>query len=353
KGTSQVVVTVVAGTGISSVSPSGIVSVLYGDALPLSCVAAVGYFFDHWLQDGSEVSRQQNFTLYNITSNTTLTAVGIENTTEYTVAIITNAPGVTSVSGAGRYRVGTQQTINCVVASGYSFVAWTENNALGEVISNSNPFTLVVNRDITLYPLCEAEGGDSWFMYFAIQQPSWGHIEDNDDPPSVFNDRDWYEFSSGEAKEFIAVPASGYEFVKWLFNGENFSGNTRRQITWDFDETTDADGTLTAVFQVQTTPTNTLHLMVSQRFIDVHASLYVKIGSGAETSYSFSSTSDEQSISIPQGASVRLRVEWDDLFYPSRLKWFNYGTSSSEGSANPYTFSLNADKYLVCSLRAG
>ena len=219
------------------------------------------------------------------------------------------------------------------------------------MISNSREFSLTVNRDITLYPLCESQGGDSWFMYFAIVQPAWGHIEDGDGV--TFNNGDWFEFIDGELEEYIAVPASGYEFVKWLFNGEDFSGNTNRQITWTYDPAEHADGTLTAVFQEQTTPTNTLHLMVSQRFIDVHASLYVKIGSGAETSYSFSSTSDEQSISIPQGTSVSLRVEWDDLFYPSQLKWFNYATSSSEGSANPYTFNLNADKYLVCSLQAG
>ena len=352
RGAGQVTIRVLAGTGIASVSPAGYNLVYVGTGIRLSCVVQAGYFFNCWQNGaGTVISLQQDFTLANVTASDTITAVGVEDTTEYTVIIISNAAGVSGVSGAGKYRFGRVATINCTVASGYRFVAWTENNWQGEVISESNPFSLTVNRDITLYPLCESEGGDSWFIYFAIQQPTWGYIRDDND--QILHDGDWDEFIEGEVRRYTAVPATGYEFVKWLFNGEDFQGSTNQEIPWYYDQTTDADGILTAVFKVQTTPTNTLHLMVSQRFIDVHASLYVKIGSDAETSYSFSSTSDEQSISIPQGVSVRLRVEWDDLYYPSQLQWFNYATSSSEGSANPYTFNLNADKYLICSLQAG
>jgi hypothetical protein len=352
----QVTIIVQAGRGIASVSPAGSNQVYYGGNIYLSCVVQTSpnrYIFSHWQNSqGVVVSRQQSFTLANITAGDTITAVAELDTTQYTVTIITNAAGVTSVTGAGTYTFGTEVTIDCVIdTSNYQFSAWTENNALGEVISNSKRFTLVVNRDITLYPLCESTGGDSWFMYFAIVQPAWGHIEDGDGV--VFNNGDWFEFIDGELSEYIAVPASGYEFVKWLFNGEDFSGNTNRQISWGYDPAEHADGTLTAVFQEETETEYTLRMMVSEGYIRAHATLYVKIGNNAEVAYTFASAEDMQNITVPEGSSVRLRVEWDDLFYPATfLGWLNDYTSQAESTSNPYTFTMSANKYITCNLRS-
>jgi hypothetical protein len=153
--------------------------------------------------------------------------------------------------------------------------------------------------------------------------------------------------------EYIAVPASGYEFVKWLFNGEDFSGNTNRQISWGYDPAEHADGTLTAVFQEETETEYTLRMMVSEGYIRAHATLYVKIGNNAEVAYTFASAEDMQNITVPEGSSVRLRVEWDDLFYPATfLGWLNDYTSQAESTSNPYTFTMSANKYITCNLRS-
>ena len=352
QGTMQVTIIVQAGTGIASVSPSGSNQVYYGGNIYLSCVVQTSpnrYIFSHWQNSqGVVVSRQQNFTLANITSGDTITAVAELDTTQYTVTIITNAAGVSSVTGAGTYTFGTEKQISCAVASGYRFLAWTEGSALGEVISNSNPFTLVVNRDITLYPQTEPEGGDSWFMYFAIQQPSWGHIEDNDDPPSVFNDRDWYEFIDGEAHVFRAVPASGYEFVKWLFNGEDFTGNTNQEITWDFDPAEDADGTLTAVFQEAPAPPTSYTLTLKSNIKD--ARITVEIGSSAAQNYDFPTVSTEHQITVPAGSTVKITASYNGFSTVSFIRWWDddYTEQWEMPTANPYTFSMSKNKTFTC-----
>ena len=184
-------------------------------------------------------------------------------------------------------------------------------------------------------------------MYFAVQQPAWGHVEDNDDPPSVFNDRDWYEFSSGEIREFIAVPASGYEFVKWLFNGEDFPRSTDRQITWTFDETTDADGTLTAVFQETVTPT-TYTLTLKSNIKD--ARITVEIDSSTAQNYDFPTVSTEHQITVPAGSTVKITASYNGFSTVSFIRWWDddYTEQWEMPTANPYTFSMSKNKTFTC-----
>lgn len=345
RGATQVTVIVLAGTGIASVSPAGDNRVYVGTGIRLSCVVQAGYFFKEWQNGaGTVISRQQDFTLANVTASDTITAVGVEDTTEYTVIIISKAAGVTGVSGAGTYRFGTVKQIRCTVASGYNFVAWCENNALGEVISRSKRYSLTVNRDITLYPLCEREGGDSWFMYFAIVQPAWGHIEDG--VGDTFSNGDWFEFIDGELRQYTAVPASGYEFVKWLFNGEDFSGNTNQEITWTYDPTEHADGTLTAVFQETVAPTTyTLHLYCPIKDVRVYYTI-----NGALNCVDFTQPDQEHTIEVPINATVILSAEYRGSDVATWHYWYDYA-GGVVLSTNPseYSFTMNGEKCISAS----
>ena len=345
RGATQVTVIVLAGTGIASVSPAGPNQVYIGTGIRLSCVVQAGYFFKEWQNGaGTVISRQQDFTLANVTASDTITAVGVEDTTEYTVIIISKAAGVTGVSGAGTYRFGTVKQIRCTVASGYNFVAWCENNALGEVISRSKRYSLTVNRDITLYPLCESEGGDSWFMYFAIVQPAWGHIEDGDG--DTFSNGDWFEFIDGKLRQYTAVPASGYEFVKWLFNGEDFSGNTNQEITWTYDPTEHADGTLTAVFQETVAPTTyTLHLYCPIKDVRVYYTI-----NGALNCVDFTQPDQEHTIEVPINATVILSAEYRGSDVATWHYWYDYaGGVVLSTDPSEYSFTMNGEKCISAS----
>lgn len=352
RGTATVIIIVKAGTGIASVSPAGENTVYVGSGLYMSCVPQTSptrYVFSHWQNSaGTVISRQQGFTLTNITAGDTITAVATPDNTKYTVIIISNAAGVTSVSGAGTYKVGTRVTISCVYdTSNYNFVAWTENNAQGAVISESNSFQLTVDRDITLYPQTEPEGGDSWFMYFAVVQPAWGYIRD--DNGRILHDGDWDEFIDGEIRGYTAVPASGYEFVKWLFNGEDFSGNTNQEIPWYCDQSTDPDSILTAVFQEKTPEpeptTYTLHLYCPVKGVRVYYTV-----NGTLNHVDFTQNGEEHAIEVPMNATVLLSAEYRGYDVATWHYWYDYanGVILSRDSSE-YSFTMNGEKYISAS----
>ena len=164
----------------------------------------------------------------------------------------------------------------------------------------------------------------------------------------VFNDRDWYEFIDGEAHVFRAVPASGYEFVKWLFNGEDFTGNTNQEITWDFDPAEDADGTLTAVFQEAPAPPTSYTLTLKSNIKD--ARITVEIGSSAAQNYDFPTVSTEHQITVPAGSTVKITASYNGFSTVSFIRWWDddYTEQWEMPTANPYTFSMSKNKTFTC-----
>ena len=351
QGTMQVTIIVQAGRGIASVSPSGSNLVYYGGNIYLSCVVQTSpnrYIFSHWQNSqGVIVSRQQNFTLANITAGDTITAVAELDTTQYTVTIITNAAGVSSVTGAGTYTFGTEKQISCAVASGYRFLAWTENNAQGEVISNSNPFTLVVNRDITLFPLTEATASDIYRIYFHIINPGWGNICRGSEVSHVtYNDGDSYEDMIGEENDFWPEPASGYEFVKWQMNGDDYSTNERITLEWGPGGVSDGD-ILTAVFQEAPAPPTsyTLHLYSPMKDVRVYYTI-----NGVLNHVDFTQNGQEHTISVPMNATVVLSAEYRGFDVATWHYWYDYANDvilSRDSSG--YSFTMNGEKYISAS----
>ena len=235
-------VTLVAGTGISSVSGGG--SVFADDTITVSCQTNNGYIFSRWEDaNGVVVSRDQTYNITAVNSNLTLTAIAVEDTREYTISIV-QVLGVTSVIGAGTYRVGTTVQISCVCDADHQFLEWRENNINGMYITTEQTFEVVVNKDMTFYPFIETTEEDTIRVYFNIEQPDWGYIDVNGD--DIFHDGDQYEFLDGEVKQFTAVPATGYEFVKWVYDGATYSSNS--QITIIATSAYDT-GIFLAVFQ--------------------------------------------------------------------------------------------------------
>ena len=288
-------VTPVAGTGIVSVSGGGTVYV--GDPTVVTCVVSAGYFFDHWEDaNGNVVSTSQSYNIPSVTGNFTLTAVAIPDSRKFTVTLL-NTLGVTSVIGAGTYTVGTVVEIDCVVDSDHRFVAWTEDNNDGEIISTSPDFSLTVRRAITLYPNVEPTSPDDIRISFYKVQPAWGQIvSDNDE---VINDGDAYEMIVDELRVFTAVPATGYMFSEWQKDGAHYSDNQELTISAD----TDINGSeYTAVFAVQPVAsewTLTLRSNVANALIDVMIN-------GVTTRYNFTSPDTVYDVIIPLNASVRL-----------------------------------------------
>lgn len=329
------IVTPQAGTGIASVSGGG--TVFDGDPSVVTCTAIAGYAFAYWQDSqGNIVSYSQTFHIAKVTSSMTLTAVAIEDTRTFRVNII-KATGVLSVSGAGEYRVGTLVNIGCVLDSDYTFTAWQEDGPYGALVSQQQNFQLRVQSDITLYPLTEGNA-DSFRIFFGIVQPSWGTIMDIDND-ITYRDGDEYEMMDSEVRQFEAVPANGYEFVKWMIDGEPYS--TENPFTITGEELTD-NQTLSAVFQEQT--------VVGEWKLTLRAAvrdtrITVRVNSQTAQVYDFPTADTTYDIMIPAGATVQLTASYNG-FDPVSFQYWQNAAQPGDHSLTAITITLNmGDNY--------
>jgi len=322
-------VTLVAGTGISSVSGGG--SVFAGDVITVSCVLSNGYVFSHWEDsNGVVVSDEQRYTIPSVNSNLTLTAIAVEDNREYTISIV-NVLGVISTSGSGTYRIGTTVRISCVCDADHRFLEWRENNINGMWITSEQSFDVVVKRDMTFYPFIETTEEDIIRVYFNIQQPSWGYIDVNGD--YIFHDGDQYEFLDGEVKQFTAIPATGYEFVKWVYNGNTYSNNAQINIIAD---SSFGDGIFLAVFQEKP--------VVTEWMLTLRTTIKDAVVQVGNTTYSFTAADTVFNIVVPAGASVRLYGYYDGFDPVSFIGWRDASQQGALLTSNPLEFIMASNK---------
>lgn len=78
---------------------------------------------------------------------------GNGGSTRYTLTVAPNNPGWGTATGSGSYADGTSVTIEAAAATGYYFIKWSD----GAV---SNPRTVTVSSDMTLYALFSATPND-------------------------------------------------------------------------------------------------------------------------------------------------------------------------------------------------
>lgn len=332
-------VTPQAGTGIASVSGGG--TVYDGDPAQVSCYPSEGYAFGWWQDgDGNVLSYNQTYRIPQVTGNMTLTAVGVEDTRTFVVRVLT-ATGVQSVSGSGEYRVGTLVTIGCVLGSDYNFTAWQQDGPYGELVSMQQTFQLRVRQDITLYPMTAYAGGETLFrIFFGVEQPDWGYIRDDND--IVYHNGDEYEMLDYEVRQFTAVPSIGYEFDKWMLDGEAYA--TKNPVTVTGEELL-ADQTLTAVFRKQTVVTEwTLTLRAVLRYTRIT----VQVGDHAPETFEFSDTSDVFTVQVPAGAQVQLTASYNGFDAATFRWWIDADAPAVHETSQTFAFTMDKNKDVTC-----
>jgi hypothetical protein len=287
--------------------------------------------FSHWEDsNGVVVSDEQRYTIPSVNSNLTLTAIAVEDNREYTISIV-NVLGVISTSGSGTYRIGTTVRISCVCDADHRFLEWRENNINGMWITSEQSFDVVVKRDMTFYPFIETTEEDIIRVYFNIQQPSWGYIDVNGD--YIFHDGDQYEFLDGEVKQFTAIPATGYEFVKWVYNGNTYSNNAQINIIAD---SSFGDGIFLAVFQEKP--------VVTEWMLTLRTTIKDAVVQVGNTTYSFTAADTVFNIVVPAGASVRLYGYYDGFDPVSFIGWRDASQQGALLTSNPLEFIMASNK---------
>ena len=87
-------------------------------------------------------------------SATSLTLYAKATKVIYTIGVGTAEHGNASVSATTAH-YGDTVTFNCTVDEGYEFKGWYSDSALTQLVSEANPYTFRVTKNVTLYPKVE------------------------------------------------------------------------------------------------------------------------------------------------------------------------------------------------------
>ncbi len=197
----------------------------YGQNVTLNAVANTGYTFVNWIENGTEVSTNAEYT-FTANSNRNLVANFQINT--YTITVTANPAEYGTVNGGGNYTHGQTVTLNAIANTNYSFVNWTEN---GSIVSTAAEYSFTATENRTLV----ANFATITYTITANASPVAGGTVTGSG-----------SYASGQEVNLSAIANTGYNFTNWTENGSVVSTNA------DYSFTAEADRTLVANFTLNT-----------------------------------------------------------------------------------------------------
>lgn len=194
-----------------------------GSMVTISVDPHPGYEFMLWKNaDDVAVSYEIDYT-FTIEENEHFTAVFKKN--GYNVTTAPNNVNAGSTTGDGNYEYGAMAIVRAISNEGYAFSNWTEN---GTVVSNSEVYGFIVNRDISL--VANFEAGDCYI-----------HTVSYPENAGVLSGNGAYNY--GDIVTVSATENFGYSFVSWTEDGAVVSTD----MSYSF--IAERDRTLTALFK--------------------------------------------------------------------------------------------------------
>ncbi|MCL2435541.1 MAG: InlB B-repeat-containing protein [Lentimicrobiaceae bacterium] len=163
-------------------------------ATPNDCWTFIGW----WTQEGNSVSTDNPYTFV-VAENINLVAYFIDSVK---VTIITNPPGVGTVTGSGFYICYETVTVAATLIDDcYTFVNWTNED--GDTLSSNNPYLFTVIESQTLIANFVA----NTFNVYVIASPTAGGTVSGGG-----------NYICGDTSTVTAIPANCYHFVNWTIN---------------------------------------------------------------------------------------------------------------------------------------
>ena len=194
---------------------SGVQSMYYhGQTCALTATANEGYCFYYWMENGSVVSTEANYS-FPVMGNRNLTAVfGLP----LNVTVTANPEEGGTVEGTGTYDYGATATVTATAMGDYTFINWTEN---GSIVSTSSTysFTVTANRNLV--------------ANFSL--PLYITVTANPAEGGTVSGAGLYDY--GSSATITATANEGYVFSRWTLNGTVVSGLS----TYTFTVTSEAE----------------------------------------------------------------------------------------------------------------
>lgn len=149
-----------------------------------------------------------------------------------------NAQGNGSVTGAGRYIVGSSITVHAVAGENAEFAGWYLNSASGQLMSMDANYTFTLNENITL-------------VAKFLGAPVTIAVSSNNNTYGTVSGGTTIE--AGSSITVHATPNTGYRFVNWTEDGTavstsrdyTFTANSNRTLVANFEEVQGATIALT------------------------------------------------------------------------------------------------------------
>ena len=186
-------------TAIASPTDAGTVSGAggynYGDNCILTATANLGYDFQRWTKDGTQVSTNPT---YSFTVTESATFVAQFTLESHTINVAANPPEGGIVSGGGTFSYGQTCTVLASANMGFVFVRWVEN---GIQVSDqpSYSFSVTSDRNLTAYFIP--------IMAYDITAET--------DPENTGTILGTGPYLSGETATLSIVPNENYLFLNW------------------------------------------------------------------------------------------------------------------------------------------
>ena len=172
----------------------------YGQSCTVNAMAATGYTFTNWTENGNVVSTNASYT-FSVTTNRTLVAHFTVNT--YTVSVSASPTNGGTVSGGGTFTYGQSCTVTATANSSYTFENWMEN---GIELSSNTSYTFDVIGDCTLVAIFSADPVETYSITATVDPIEGGAVFG----PGI------YEY--GAQATLKAVPNEGFIFLNWTEN---------------------------------------------------------------------------------------------------------------------------------------
>lgn len=172
--------------------------------------------FKGWYLDGKQVSTSSTYTVTNVTKDVTYEARFIGK--EYEIKVKKNIDEAGTVSGYKTVRYGDDVTVRVKsVAAGYRFIGWKEGSKL---LTEKEELKLKnVKEDRTVVAHFEKTNGN-----VTTTQPVLPCMVNlTNEPANGGTYAGSGVYNPGTNVTITAIPATGYTFTGWRYNGEIFS----------------------------------------------------------------------------------------------------------------------------------
>lgn len=176
----------------------------YGSTCTLHATPNNGYTFVKWTKNGTQVSQNPDYS-FTVTGNASFVAHFQQSTNNYTVNVLANPNGGGTVTGGGTYQQGQSCTVAATASNGYEFVNWTES---GNTVSSQASYTFTVNSNRILVANFSTQ---SFTISVTAEPINGGSVTGGG------------TYVYGESCTLTAIPATGFNFVKWTKNGVDIS----------------------------------------------------------------------------------------------------------------------------------